>query len=134
MIISIERHVNVRNDWRGKWGVRLRGKCTSLFEVRTEVESRRKFLPWLQCGKCMIARVINILLLNIYWAVARNECLLWNGDILCSTQINTAWKQTPHYFFYSSYCHYFFFIVLLCFILLLRLHLSFEYIWEIIRE
>jgi len=104
MIITIKRHVNVRYDWSGEWAVRLMGKCTSWFEVRTGVESRREYLPWLQCGKYMVTRVINILLFNIYWAVARNECLFWNGDILCSIQINSALKQkslaclTPHYF------------------------------------
>jgi hypothetical protein len=104
MIITIKRHVNVRYDWRGEWGVRLRGKCTSWFEVRTGVESRREYLPWLQCGKCMVTRFINILLHNIYWAVATNDCFVWNYDILCSIKINTTWKQkslaclTPHYF------------------------------------
>jgi hypothetical protein len=71
MIFTIKRHVNVRYDWRGEWGVRLRGEYSTWFEVRTGVESWREYLPWLQCGKCMVTRFTNIMLLNIYWAVPR---------------------------------------------------------------
>ena len=39
--------------------ITLEQKCTSWFEVQTGVESRGGgYFPWLQCGKCIVIRII----------------------------------------------------------------------------